>query len=102
MGYILPIAHHQYNDYRERVESPKRDPFHVDPVFRLDLEENLRENEPRDEDRKEFQDYEERMEKQQFTKKTNQIYTPNTTHAGKGQKIYSELTGIGRHFNESV
>jgi len=93
MGYILPVAHHQYQDYHERVQRYQNDPFYIDPVFKANLEEQLREREPREQDRKDYQEYSEINEA---------MYTPKTVHAAKAHKIYSELTGIGRHFNESI
>lgn len=95
MGYILPVPHYQYQDYHERVQPTQNDPFYIDPVFKANLEEKLKDREPRDQDRKDYQDYSEQRKV---------IYTPNTVHASKGKthKIYSELTGVGRHFNESI
>ncbi|KGX85449.1 hypothetical protein [Pontibacillus marinus] len=93
MGYILPVAHYQYQDYHERVQPIENDPFYIDPVFKANLEEQLREREPREQDRKDYQDYKQEQEA---------IYTSKTIYASKVHKIYSELTGIGRHFNESI
>lgn len=99
MGYILPIPHYQYSDYRERVERTKRDPFPIERPFKLDLEQQLDNPEPRDEDRKDYQYYSEQVKEQQKT----DLYAPQSVHAGRAQhKIYSEVTGIGRHFNESI
>lgn len=104
MGYILPITHHQYNDYRNRMEPVKPDRFYIDPLVRLDLQEYLRDKEPREEDRKEYQHFSEQIShhKPKPEAAENRIFTPNSSHAGKSHKIYADLTGIGRHFNESV
>ncbi|KGP90693.1 hypothetical protein N780_03145 [Pontibacillus chungwhensis BH030062] len=98
MGYILPIPHYQYSDYRERVERTKRDPFPIEPVFKLDLEQQLDNPEPREEDRKDYQFYNEQITKQHKP----DLYAPGSVHLGKTHKVYSDLTGIGRHFNESI
>jgi len=93
MGYIFSVVHYLDQDYREREQPHENDPFYIAPVFKASLEEKLRNREPREQDRKDYQDY---QEQQAY------IYTPKTIHAGKVHKIYSELTGIGRHFNESI
>ncbi|KGX87804.1 hypothetical protein [Pontibacillus litoralis] len=103
MGYILPITNHQYKNYRNRNVRNKQDRIPIEPTFRLALEQTLRDTYHREEDRQLYLDNRAYLEEQK-RKSPNRpsIYTTYTTHVVKNNKLYASLTGIGRHFNESV
>lgn len=101
MGYIAPVNHYQYKDYQQRTVKTERSPYSLEGVFKATLDSKLEEDhQPREQDRIDYQD---------MTDKS--LYTPKHIHVtqsvnqsslmAKG-KIYSDLTGKGKNFSESV
>ncbi|GGF15271.1 hypothetical protein GCM10010954_12360 [Halobacillus andaensis] len=98
MGYILPIQHYQYQDYQQRVTSDERSPFALDRVFKVTLDHKLKEYyTPREQDRKNSQYLH------------HQLHTPKTVHYNEKkratdleEKVYSEVTGKGQRFSETI
>lgn len=101
MGYILPINHYQYQDYQVRTTQKERSPFALDKVFKASLNSKLKQDHPREHDLLD----EQRM---------SGLYTPASFYAkpanenGNYEKgphredIYSEVTGKGRNFSETI
>ncbi|WP_052158756.1 hypothetical protein [Halobacillus sp. BBL2006] len=96
MGYILPINHYQYQDYQRRTIQTDRSPFMLEQVFKATLNSKLKQHDqPREQDRKDYQ--------------SQKLYTSADFHAGKAhphssqhEKIYSEVTGKGQNFSETI
>lgn len=42
MGYILPVEHHTYKNYHNRVVREKTDPYVIERPYHVILEENHR------------------------------------------------------------
>lgn len=98
MGYILPINHYQYQDYQRRTIQTERSPFALEQVFKATLDSKLEQHDqPREEDRKDYQDM------------SKQLFTPAHMHVGHthtqpqaNERIYSEMTGKGQNFSETI
>lgn len=101
MGYILPINHYQYQDYQHRVVQRELSPAGLDKVWKIMLDQKVKE-------RKQMRE-EDRLEYQQFS---DLMYTPKTVHKAKKrsksvpaevqEKVYSDVTGKGAYFSESI
>ncbi|MFG6149434.1 hypothetical protein [Halobacillus sp. B23F22_1] len=99
MGYILPIQHYQYQDYHQRVTSEERSPFMLDPVFKVTLDHRLKENyTPREPHRKDSNDLRHELH---TSKKFYYNNEKKRSHLLK-EKVYSEVTGKGQRFSESI
>lgn len=83
MGYILPIQPFQYNDYQKRIIETKQNPQFIDKPFKVILEKK----------HQEITNQYERLNKTKY-----QSISPKQT----GIKFFADLTGKGRHFNESI
>ncbi|MFD2924219.1 hypothetical protein [Halobacillus naozhouensis] len=100
MGYILPINHYQYMDYKKRVTQTARSPFVLDAVFKATLDQKLQGNEHQQQ---------EQQEKDVKNERFHPLYTPATIHyhtvpqtENISEKVYSNVTGKGLHFSEKV
>ncbi|MBA2174462.1 hypothetical protein H0266_06025 [Halobacillus locisalis] len=101
MGYIAPVNHYQYKDYQQRTIQTERSPFALEQVFKATLDSKLEQHDQhKEQDRKDYQEMTERL-----------LYTPHSLHVAhnKNEKqwkaketIYSDLTGKGQHFSETV
>ncbi|ARI77997.1 hypothetical protein [Halobacillus mangrovi] len=93
MGYILPVNHYQYQDYQKRTIPKQRSPFVLHKVYKATLDCNLTHSKNPN-----------NQERQDSLTKT--LHTSMEFHAGKSsgirEKIYSELTGKGQNFSETI
>ena len=91
MGYIAPVPNYQYSQYAEREVNHKYDPFRFVPIDPTKLISNGNQSIP--------------LNRESRTK-TNHKHTAAAIKKVKSQKvidrIYSEITGKGAFFNESV
>lgn len=91
MGYILPVPFYQYQDYQQRVTPEKQNPYFIERPYKVILNSSYK-----------------NIEKEEdihfkYSNRSNELHMPRLTHKShKNEKIYSELTGKGKHFNESV
>ncbi|WP_079529440.1 hypothetical protein [Halobacillus hunanensis] len=101
MGYVLPVTHYQYMDYKKRVTQTARSPFALEPVFKATLEQKLG-NE---------QEQQGQLQKKEDVKneRLHPLYTPATIHyhtvphtQNVPEKVYSNVTGKGLYFSEKV
>ncbi|SIS47897.1 hypothetical protein [Salimicrobium flavidum] len=101
MGYILPINNYQYQDYQNRVVQREHSPTGLENVWKVMLDQKVKERrQMREEDRLEYQQL------------TDLMYTPSTVHKVNKQsksvpshvqeKVYSDVTGKGAFFSESI
>ncbi|WP_163529851.1 hypothetical protein [Halobacillus ihumii] len=101
MGYILPVTHYQYMDYKKRVTQTARSPFALDAVFKATLDQKL------------GNAHEQQSELQEKNDVKNEplhpLYTPATIHyhpvphtQNVSEKVYSNVTGKGLHFSKRV
>jgi hypothetical protein len=80
MGYLLPIQYTQYQEYQNRIKRVKTNEFRtnsVDQVKRIYL-----------------------AQKNKFA-----VHLPKnkvTRNMAVAEKVYADLTGIGRNFDESI
>ncbi|MCA0969562.1 hypothetical protein LCM20_03020 [Halobacillus litoralis] len=102
MGYIAPINHYQYRDYHERTVKSEPSPYTLERVFKATLDSKLEEKhgQPREQDRLDYQDARKRL-----------LYAPPSIHVTHTlsesqtrakEEIYSDLTGKGKNFSETV
>ncbi|MFG6115611.1 hypothetical protein ACGTN9_10500 [Halobacillus sp. MO56] len=90
MGYILPVPMYQYDDYQERTVKQKESPFQYANVHKVTLDN--RQLQMRNTDK---------VDKKAFHKK-KKLHAPDDIHAAYSEKVYSDLTGKGRHFSETI
>ncbi|MBO8156301.1 MAG: hypothetical protein H0Z32_07580 [Bacillaceae bacterium] len=91
MGYILPIQHHQYQDYHKRTIRTNKNPFFLEGPFPVELNSKLKEKKNKEKKSKEQR------------KPLTAIYAARNVHAIEhSEKILAELTGKGKHVNEKV
>ncbi|TCT22390.1 hypothetical protein EDD68_10936 [Melghiribacillus thermohalophilus] len=89
MGYILPIQHHQYQDYHRRTAGTTENPFVLERPFRIELNNKLKEKK--------------KEEKQKKQTRPLTIYAARNVHAIEHtEKLLAELTGKGQHVNEQI
>lgn len=93
MGYILPVNHYQYQDYHKRTIPTEGSPFVLHKVYKATLDSKLNDRKnPNYQVRKEYP--------------IKRLHTSLDFHAGKTsvkrEKIYSEMTGKGEHFSETI
>ncbi|MFO1445578.1 hypothetical protein KDN24_20745 [Bacillus sp. Bva_UNVM-123] len=89
MGYIAPVTNYQYQQYTERVISKRYDPYRFVPISTIKPPVNPREYI--------------RDEQKSFLSKPHQNNNfRNQQRNHFVENIYSEITGIGRFYNESV
>ncbi|WP_449622514.1 hypothetical protein [Robertmurraya sp. Marseille-Q9965] len=91
MGYVAPIPNFQYSQYAERELENGYDPFRIIPVGRTKPAANARLNQAREK---------EMIQMKQIKKKRSAV--PKTSSRSMAEKIYSELTGKGKYFNECI
>ncbi|MCM3707088.1 MULTISPECIES: hypothetical protein [Cytobacillus] len=94
MGYILPVTSYQYNQYAERENGTKYDPFRLIPVARISAQSNpktFHHTLPLDVQRR-------------FSKSNTQEQTENKTRTAgkKADDIYEDLTGKGRFVSACI
>ncbi|MFZ3577932.1 hypothetical protein [Virgibacillus sp. DJP39] len=87
MGYILPITHYQYQDYQNRVIKDKQNPYYIEKAYKVVLDNASREME---------EDTQANGNNSETAYETVQSTNPEI------EKFYSELTGKGQHFSESI
>lgn len=84
MGYVLPISHYQYNDYKNRVIQDKLDPFYIESPYKIILPSRY----------------------QDILHEQPQQSSINTKHHhpkhDEVEKVYANLTGKGQYFSERV
>lgn len=90
MGYILPVSMYQYDDYQERTIKPKESPFHYANVHKVTLDNRQLQMRNNDKIGK------------KVLNKNSKLHAPDDIHAAYSEKVYSELTGKGRHFSETI
>lgn len=90
MGYILPVPFYQYQDYQQRVIPKKQNPYYIERPYKVILNSSHKNIE----NQEDYFKYNSRSAELHMTKQTHK--------ARNNEKIYSELTGKGKHFNESV
>ncbi|WP_080847082.1 hypothetical protein [Cytobacillus gottheilii] len=89
MGYILPINHTQYQQYAERDLKVKPDPFRFQRVERVHNHlETFNDNE--------------NLGRQEVVLTPKSEKSINPVPHEKVERLYSEITGKGRLFNEVV
>jgi|GEM_PF-3397007 len=100
MGYILPVNHYQYKDYHDRTIQTERSPFMLEQIFKTTLDNRLKQQEQsREEDRLEYQE----MSRKLFTSKDmHAVKNPWKPAEPAHEKVYSDVTGKGKHFSESI
>lgn len=87
MGYIAPVNNYQYDQYAERVISKRYNPYHFVPIGKIKPLGNPREN----------NHHEQPFHLRNTSEgKINQPKRKIQSH----EKIYSEMTGVGRLYNE--
>jgi hypothetical protein len=96
MGYILPITQHQYIQYANRMLKTKKSPFVLPPVIKVSLEKKLKDNENREP--LEFESIEENSAGVSYKARK----TLTTATASLNYQLLSEITGKGRHINETI
>ncbi|MFC2949904.1 hypothetical protein [Virgibacillus sediminis] len=87
MGYLLPVAHYQYQDYQNRLTENKRLPHLVEKPFKVVLERRHQEIV------KEYERLEPGSYKSGFIQRREQADTT---------RVFAELTGTGTKVNETV
>ncbi|WP_028782088.1 hypothetical protein [Thalassobacillus devorans] len=90
MGYILPVTMYQYDDYQERTVKPKESPFQYSSVHKVTWDTRQLHTRAND-----------KINKKTFHKK-KKLHGPDDIHAAYPEKVYSDLTGKGRHFSETI
>jgi len=87
MGYVLPVRPYQYTDYQRRMRIDSRDPMHIEKSFPVVFASQ-------------YYDI-----AKEYTNSGQNIIDVK----GKGEKpalskdkIYAQLTGKGRNFNDMV
>ncbi|MBX0357084.1 hypothetical protein [Halobacillus sp. Nhm2S1] len=99
MGYILPVNHYQYQDYQTRTTQRERSPFVLEKIFKATLEGNTKHNHPREQDRVINQ----RRKSIHTTRNTHAVNSAHSSIKRSGtEKIYSNMTGKGQYFSETV
>ena len=93
MGYILPIENYQYQQYHNRVTQPERDPYPVERLYPTQLDMAY---EKQFTNRDDYVSDSDKPEK----KKQGIVVTNHTTSSA--EKVYAEMTGIGRNINKTV
>ncbi|WML49544.1 hypothetical protein RCG23_06035 [Neobacillus sp. PS3-34] len=92
MGYIAPVNHYQYAQYQNREIGLKYDPFKIIPIERMQPIEKRTEVSRKEEAASIFSSFGiSALEGEKNTYKRKRI-----------EKVYSEMTGKGKLFNESV
>lgn len=89
LGYIAPVNNFQYQQYAERVASKRYNPYHFVPISTIKPLENPRE----------FTHQEQQFHLGSSSQETNRKINPKKQSI---EKIYSEITGIGRFYNEYI
>lgn len=87
MGYILPLSLYQYNDYQKRVTKDKLDLFYIEKLYKVVLESK-------------HQDLEDEVNRMEAVSKSRSKLTAPTPPTN--EKMYSELTGKGQFYSESI
>jgi len=93
MGYILPIENYQYQQYQNRVTQPERDPYPVERPYPAQLDMAYEKQFANEDDYVPDSDIPTKM-------KQGLVVTNHTTSST--EKIYAEMTGIGRTINKTV
>ncbi|MCA0983780.1 hypothetical protein LCL89_06880 [Halobacillus yeomjeoni] len=92
MGYILPFNHYQYDDYKNRTIQTERSPFILDEIHKVELKTKL-------EERKAYQN---KTGESDEPSKLNLGKKQMQSHSSMAEKIYSQITGKGKHFSETI
>ncbi|GGM24628.1 hypothetical protein GCM10011351_07960 [Paraliobacillus quinghaiensis] len=93
MGYILPIENYQYQQYQNRVTQPQRDPYPIERLYPAQLDMAYEKQSTNEDDYITDSDKPEK-------KKQRLAMTNHTTSSA--EKVYAEMTGIGRTINKTV
>lgn len=89
MGYLLPVSNFQYNDYHNRLNRTKRNPYPIKQVYHSQL--SL------------FYGREERLRDLVYdSKKTKRVNDNSTNYHKMSNKMIAEMTGKGRQLDISV
>ncbi|WP_226037630.1 hypothetical protein [Aquibacillus saliphilus] len=83
MGYILPVQQYQYEQYHSRTVRTKHDPYPIENLHRAQLNTMYKNS-------------------KQPNVNTNSLYTPAAVHKSAEEKIFAEITGIGKNISEHV
>jgi Tfp pilus assembly protein PilE len=78
MGYLLPIQYTQYQEYQNRIKRVKTNEIRTNSVDRV---------------------------KRIYLLQKNKLAIATTKHKGSentAEKVYADLTGIGRNFDERI
>jgi hypothetical protein len=94
MGYILPITQHQYIQYANRMLKTKKSPFVLPPIIKVSMEKKLNYNE--NHEPIEFESIEENSARLSYRARKT------LTTASLNYQLISEITGKGRHINETI
>lgn len=87
MGYVLPVERYQYVEYQNRVPKQKLSVDSVDPPFKALLEKKHEEI---------------TSEYDRLSPSSYKSIPLKPQMSTVGHSIYSEITGKGREYNESV
>ncbi|MRH43410.1 hypothetical protein GH741_12040 [Aquibacillus halophilus] len=85
MGYILPVSTYQYEQYHTRSVKQEQDPFPIERLHKTQL--SMMYNS---------------MKQQEQQSSGRNLYVPSNIHKSATDKIYADLTGLGRYFNEKI
>ncbi|MDZ5470383.1 hypothetical protein SM124_01345 [Bacillus sp. 31A1R] len=88
LGYIAPVNHYQYSQYAERDLRKPHDPFHFVPINKIKPLKN-----------QEFQPF---TKEEAVRKPHNKSKSLQKNRRFDIEKAYSEITGKGKYFSESV
>ncbi len=89
MGYIAPITNYQYEQYAERTVMKRYNPYQFVPISTIKAPVNPRE-------------YDEQNETAFFRRRSHKMTPPIKPSEKVIEQIYSEVTGTGSLYNESV
>lgn len=81
MGYVLPVSHFQYQDYKRRITQNKRNLFYIESPYKPTLDRT-------------YQDAKSNLASRHENMGVNDRYTLRYNEA-----CYAEITGKGRHVN---
>lgn len=87
MGYMLPINHYQYEEYRKRITKDRQKPFYVNKPYKIVLG-------------MQYRDISERGAK--LPHNQTRLHKPKTEEKPALKKAYADITGKGRHFAERI
>ncbi|MGP4062067.1 hypothetical protein [Halobacillus sp. H74] len=99
MGYILPVNQFQYQDYQARTIQTERSPFALERVFKASLDSKMKHDQPRERDRLDYQQMSGLHTSSEFHASTQPVSPVKKVIS---ETVYSEVTGKGGNFSETI